>query len=77
MEIEYEERFYKEILNIGKYIICIQFPYKSDIEILFKDYSVVEYFKKYDHIYFEYYDKNLAKYVKYEAPVNKPQEKLV
>lgn len=53
IETEYEERIFKDIKNIGKYIISIQ--YGDDRNI--KENIICEYLKKYPHIKIEKYDK--------------------
>jgi hypothetical protein len=49
---EYEERIYKDIKNIGKYIISIDFDNQINLDFL-KDYLI-----KYPHIQINYYDSN-------------------
>jgi hypothetical protein len=69
-EWEFEERIFKDIHKLGKYIISIQIPNSSDYEVNIRDYNgrkyrsrdfiyldyIKKYLEKYSHIKLEYYD---------------------
>jgi len=62
-EWEFEERIYRDIKNLGKYIISIQMPTGDDykrggIALNQTPLGILTYMKKYPHIKLEYYNIN-------------------
>jgi len=61
-EWEFEERIYKDIKNLGKYIISIQIPtsddYRGGIALNQTPLGILTYIKKYPRIKLEYYNIN-------------------
>ena len=49
LQIEYEERIYKPITNLGRYIRCIEFTEKAYDEYRY-DKNLFEFLQKYPHI---------------------------
>lgn len=56
IEYEYEERFYREIKNVGKYIIAIQFKTKSSYDYV--ENELIDFLQLYSHIKIELIDYN-------------------
>lgn len=53
LEVEYEERIHKDIKDVGKYIISIEFYNESEIRRL---HGLSDYLEKYPHIVINVYD---------------------
>jgi len=58
VEWEYEERIYKDIKSLGKYIISIQLPNNNKYSKEINSQEFKNYLKKYPHIKLEEYDIN-------------------
>jgi len=54
LEVEFEERIYSDIKDIGKYIISFEFAKESDIP----KGDLINYLEKYPHIVINLYDSN-------------------
>lgn len=59
MQIEYEERIYKDINNLGKYIIYIDILHTGDIKNITSE--ILYYLEKYPHIKIRIFSKNSIK----------------
>lgn len=77
LEIEYEERFYKEIKDLGKFLLAIEFRTLETFEYFIRRNlnALISYLNKYPHIKFHYYvnnawdrpiEINIEKYIKQE-----------
>jgi hypothetical protein len=68
LEVEFEERIYRDVNNIGKYIISIEF---SDESTVFKLSGLDKYLEKYPHIRIKLFDK------KYKSQTKDISDKLI
>jgi len=60
MEVEFEERIFKDIKDLGKYILYLDITYQKDMY----NPIVIQYLKKYPHIKLRLMDKKLPHKVK-------------